>query len=131
VTRFSSAINAYTDVRSVFDAAIANGSVNYTFDTRAKAVSWRSRAYAFRRLLLKQSADMLAGTNVAPSTPYDMIYMTLLDDSTTVTIHRERPLGQLTGPDGKPIKLNMTAPVIYDPLQEEADRIAREADIEL
>ena len=73
----------YPDVREVFDYALANGGARYTLDTPGKAVHWRSRAYAFRKVLW---GEINASGGNSP-TPYDAIKVTIED--CTCVIHVE------------------------------------------
>lgn len=131
MTRYASALGAYTDIKHVFDLAITHGEVKYDLVTHAKAVSWRGRAYAYKRLLLKFSSQTLTGKNIAPSSPYDGVYMVLEKGESHVTIYRERPLGQITVIGGAtPIHTQLNSGPA-DPLQEEADRLARENEIDI
>lgn len=73
----------YPDVREVLDYALANGGARYTLDTPGKAVHWRARAYAFRKVLW--SEINAAGGN--SPTPYDAIKITI--EGSTCVIHVE------------------------------------------
>lgn len=135
MTRYAKSLGAFADVKQVFDAALAHGNVNYEMGSYAKAIAWRTRAYKYRNMLLENSAKALEATpGIAPSTPYDTIFISVLKGETKVVVHRQRPTGKLTTADGRPIeleRLHLTIHAQVDPLQEEADRIAREADIEI
>ncbi len=64
----------YPIEREVLDYALANGGARYTLDTPGKAVHFRQRAYAFRKVLWGE----LNAANPSPSipTPYDLITIT-------------------------------------------------------
>lgn len=134
MTRYANSLGAYADIKRVFDAAIEHGTVRYEFPTPAKAMSWRGRAYAYRRLMLKLSERALAGTNVAPSTPYDGIFMNLQKGERVITIQKERPMGALTLVDGTPIKppaVDAKDVTFQDPLLEAAQRLADGGELEI
>lgn len=134
MTRYSKSLGAFADVKQIFDAAIQHGIVEYELPTYSKAIAWRTRAYKFRNMLLANSEAALGDIKgVAPSTPYDTIFISVPPQSTKVIIRRERPAGKLTLPDGRPITLGSAPPITTtaDPLQLEAERLARENDIEI
>lgn len=134
MTRYSKSLGAFADVKAVFDAAIAHGVVEYTLPSYSKAIAWRTRAYKFRNMLLANSEAALGDVKgLAPSTPYDTIFISVPPQSETVTIRRERPAGKLSLPNGQPLTLGAapTTVSLIDPLQAEAERLARENDIEI
>lgn len=134
MTRYTKSLGAFADVKTVFDAALAHDIVEYELPTYAKAIAWRTRAYKYRNLLLENNAAALGDTRgIAPSTPYDTIFISVMKGENKVTIRAQRPQGKLTLPGGKPLDMKKVKPavVMIDPLQEEANRMAGEADIEL
>ena len=138
MTRYSKSLGAFNDVKQIFDAALQHGIVEYELPSYSKAIAWRTRAYKFRNMLLANSEAALTNTRgIAPSTPYDTIFISVPPQSPTVIIRRERPAGKLTLPDGTPLEMGKasaptpTNAALADPLLEEAERLAREADIEL
>lgn len=134
MTRYSKSLGAFTDVKQVFDAAILHGIVEYELPSYSKAIAWRTRAYKFRNMLLANSEAALGGIRgLAPSTPYDTIFISVPPQSRTVIIRRERPAGKLTLPNGAPLDMGKapTPVTLIDPLMEEAERLAREAEIEI
>jgi len=79
----------YPDVREVFDYALANGGARYTLDTPGKAVHWRARAYAFRKVLW---GEINASGGPPQPTPYDAVKITI--DGSTCIIHVETASGR-------------------------------------
>lgn len=71
-------LGMYQDIRAVLDEALASSGGNFTLATHAAAVHWRQRAYKFR----KHYAE-----TIAPSpSKYDVLTLSLADDSSTVVI---------------------------------------------
>mgnify|MGYP007100043136 CR=1 FL=1 len=128
----------YPDVREVFDFALAQGGARYTLDSHGKAVHWRSRAYAFRKVLWGEINP--SGGN--SPTPYDAIKITI--DGSTCVIHLETASGRgklepLQNPvPGGPVTASeiLSAPkkegFLDEPfLEEQAEKLRKDLGIDL
>lgn len=120
----STNINIYSDVATIFDAALAaGGEALYQTDSPASAHKFRARAYQFRKLLRELAAETCV-PGQAPFTKYDHIVLQLdKTDPSKVVITQRKPAGVLTLPNGTPIVIGPAHDVIDDPLQEDVDAL--------
>lgn len=104
---------AYGDVRSVLDAAVASGGATYTLRTRNEAIRWRSRAHMLRRLLWDRGEI----------TPWDNYEFVLAGPSVVI---REKEVGTLQDLQNNPLEPLEEA----DPILEEVEALKRKLDLE-
>lgn len=115
----------FADVAAVLDAAIAAGGATYKLPSKGKAIRWRQRAYSLRTLLLKQDAARKA-PGIAPTSPYDSMFLRLLEsDPSVVIIETRQPEGVLTDSFGNIVTPKQRVDLVNDPLQQEADELVR------
>lgn len=120
--------NAFADVASVLDAAIAAGGGTYTLPTPGKATHWRQRAYTLRKILgeinLKRKGE---DPGAVATTPYDTLYLRILPSAPCdVVIEFNEARGVFKAPDGKVVDLAAPTPVIkQDDLELEAAELRR------
>lgn len=132
--KFSETLAAYADVRQVLDMALAQGGLKITHKTRAAAITWRHRAYKFRRKFLDWTAQGLErqGVHAIPSTPYDLMRLVITPENPLVVeIYPDRQEIVMTDLKDNPIEAPSAPAAIHtpSPLDEEIKKLAAGLDI--
>ena len=87
-------LGAYRDCAEVLDKA-KQGDLRIRFATRGKAINFRQRCYALRKILLAKSEEITPPGHI-PSTPYDDIYIQWSEkDETALIFRRHRSPGEV------------------------------------
>lgn len=133
--KFSETLAAYADIRQVLDMALAQGGLRTTHKNKAAAITWRHRAYKFRRKFLDWTAASLErqGVHAIPSTPYDLMRLVITPENPLVVeIYPDRQQIVMTDMKGNPIEAaNLPSVSVHTPteLDEEIRKVAEGLDI--
>lgn len=110
----SNRLGMYQDVRTILDAALANGGGTYACETHGQAIHWRQRVYRFRKLYAET-------VGLTRESEYDCIVIPRVPpESSTCYLQLRKQVGIF-------MPSNESADIIFDedPLLEEAEAIAR------
>ena len=114
----SKALGRYVDVKAVMDAALANGSILVTFDSRGAATAFSSRLYYYKALLHEKQRAQLGNEVATTSTPYDRIMVSRKGlPETTLRIGKTFINATVTTESGEivPLTLDASPAPVEDP----------------